>query len=103
MLAQVPGIELVELRQPEHCCGSAGIYNIVHAETADAILDRKLADIAETGAELVLVTNTGCYMQLAAGVRRAGLRARVAHVVEVLDIAYGGHGFSSSSDRTRRG
>jgi len=88
LLRSIPGLELVELRQPERCCGSAGVYNLVHPELAGPILDAKMADIKATGAEIVVVSNTGCHMQIMAGVRRAGLPARVMHVVEVLDEAY---------------
>ena len=52
------------------------------------MLDLKLADIAATGADLIVTSNTGCQMQLIAGVRRAGLKARVRHVVEVLEMSY---------------
>jgi glycolate oxidase iron-sulfur subunit len=52
------------------------------------VLDAKLADIAATGASLIVVSNTGCHMQLVAGVRKAGLKARVMHAVEVLDLSY---------------
>lgn len=88
LLRLIPGLELVELRQPDRCCGSAGVYNIVHAETADQVLDAKMADIAATGAGIVATSNTGCHMQLVAGVRKAGLDARVMHVVELLDLSY---------------
>lgn len=88
LLRSIPGLELVELRQPERCCGSAGVYNLVHPELAEPILDAKMADIKATGAEIVVVSNTGCHMQILAGVRRSGLPARVMHVVEVLDEAY---------------
>lgn len=88
LLRLIPGLELAELRQPERCCGSAGVYNIVHSEVADQVLDAKLADIAATGADTVVISNTGCHMQLIAGVRRAGLKAQVRHVVELLDMSY---------------
>lgn len=88
LLRTIPGLELVELKQPDRCCGSAGVYNITHVETANAVLDDKMADVAGTGANLVVVSNTGCYLQLLAGVRRAGIKADVKHVVEVLDRAY---------------
>jgi glycolate oxidase iron-sulfur subunit len=88
LLRAIPGLELVELSYPDRCCGSAGIYNITHPDMADAVLDLKLADIAATGADLVVTSNAGCQMQLIAGVRRAGLTARVRHVVEVLEMSY---------------
>ncbi len=88
LLQQVPGLELVELKMPDRCCGSAGIYNIVQVDAANEVLDSKMADIAATGADLIVVSNAGCQMQLLAGVRRAGLKAEVLHVVEVLDRSY---------------
>ena len=88
LLRRIPGLELVEMAQPERCCGSAGVYNLVHPETAGQILAVKMADIASTGAELIICSNTGCQMQLMAGVRQAGLNARVMHLAEVLDLSY---------------
>jgi glycolate oxidase iron-sulfur subunit len=88
LLASIPGLELVELRQTELCCGSAGVYNIIQSETANAILDLKMADIAASQADLIVAANTGCHMQLLAGVRRAGLNARVMHIAQVLDLSY---------------
>lgn len=88
LLKMIPGLELVELKQPDRCCGSAGVYNILQVETANAVLDAKMADIVATGAEVIVTTNTGCYLQLLYGVRRAGLDARVVHLVELLDQAY---------------
>ena len=88
LLQAIPGLELVELKRADQCCGSAGVYNIVHLETANAILDNKMADIGTTGADTIITTNTGCYLQLLFGVRRSGLKARVVHLVELLDQSY---------------
>jgi len=92
LLRSIPGLELVELQAPDRCCGSAGVYNIAHVDTAAEVLDAKLADIAATGAGLIVTSNTGCHMQLLAGARRAGLDARVMHVVEVLEMSYAADG-----------
>ncbi len=88
LLRQIPGLELIELNNPDRCCGSAGVYNIVQTETANAILEDKMADIASTGADIIVTTNTGCHLQLIKGVRRAGLKARVVHLVELLEQSY---------------
>ncbi len=88
LLASVPGLELVELKEADICCGSAGIYNVVHNQMAARLLRNKLRRIDETGAELVLTANPGCLLQLRAGVKRRGNRRRVLHVIELLDEAY---------------
>jgi len=88
LLSAVPGLELVELKESEICCGSAGVYNIAHNEMAERLLAAKMQRIDETGAELILTANPGCLLQLRAGVARSGNRRRVWHVVELLDVAY---------------
>jgi glycolate oxidase iron-sulfur subunit len=88
LLRMIPGIDFVELKQPEMCCGSAGIYNIVQPATANQILDAKMADVAQTRATTVVTTNTGCHMQMIYGVRKANIKADVVHLVELLDRSY---------------
>jgi glycolate oxidase iron-sulfur subunit len=88
LLAAVPGLELVELKESEICCGSAGIYNVVHNDLAEKLLQNKMRRIEETKADLILTANPGCLLQLRAGVSRAGGERRVLHVVELLDEAY---------------
>ncbi|HEX2722554.1 MAG TPA: heterodisulfide reductase-related iron-sulfur binding cluster [Gemmatimonadaceae bacterium] len=90
VLAAIPGLELVPLRDSENCCGSAGIYNLIEPETSDAVLAPKLANIAETGAPLVATGNPGCLMQIGAGLLRSGSKARVIHPVDLLDASYAG-------------
>ncbi|MCJ7623675.1 MAG: FAD-binding protein, partial [Anaerolineaceae bacterium] len=88
LLKSIPGLELIEMSHPDKCCGSAGIYNIMNPEPANAILNEKMSDIALTGANLIVTNNAGCHMQLTAGVRKANIKARVMHIAEVMDIAY---------------
>jgi glycolate dehydrogenase iron-sulfur subunit len=87
LLAQIPGLELVSHEDPGACCGAAGIYNLTHPAMATAVLERKLRSLAAVDPDLIASGNPGCMMQLAAGVRRAGLRASVVHPVELLDAA----------------
>jgi len=88
VLASVPSLRLTPLVDAEQCCGSAGIYNLVEPDTSDAVLDPKLARIAESGAALVATGNPGCLMQIGAGLSRAGSRTRVVHPVDLLDASY---------------
>jgi glycolate oxidase iron-sulfur subunit len=88
VLASIPQLELVPLRDSDQCCGAAGIYNLIEPETSDAVLATKLANIAETGAQFVATGNPGCLMQIGAGLLRSGSRARAIHPVDLLDASY---------------
>jgi glycolate oxidase iron-sulfur subunit len=89
VLAAVPGLTLVPLQGSEHCCGSAGIYNLVEPDVSNRVLVPKLANIADTRAPLVATGNPGCLMQIGAGMHQAGMIARAVHPVDLLDASYG--------------
>ncbi len=84
LLARVPGLRLVPHDDPASCCGAAGIYNLTHPEMSRAVLARKLNALAAADPDWIASGNPGCLMQLAAGARGRGLRARVVHPVELL-------------------
>ncbi len=88
LLGMIPGIRLIELENPDHCCGSAGIYNILQAHPARQILDRKIAEIRKADVQIVVSANTGCHLQLVQGVRSAGINVRVLHLAELLEQSY---------------
>jgi len=88
VLAAVRGLSLVPLVGSEHCCGSAGIYNLVEPDVSDTVLAPKLERIADTRAALVATGNPGCLMQIGAGLHQAGSRVRVVHPVDLLDASY---------------
>lgn len=88
LLAAIPELTVLPLEEADMCCGSAGIYNVTHDEIARQLLDRKVERIARTGADVLVTANPGCAMQIESGLRRAGSRVRVLHVVEVLEAAY---------------
>jgi glycolate oxidase iron-sulfur subunit len=89
LLSMIPGLELVEMRDSDRCCGSAGIYNITHADLSALVLDEKMRNVAAVEPEIIVTANAGCLLQLQQGVRRAGLQAEVVHVLDLLDRAYG--------------
>lgn len=88
LLALIPKLDLRELPEAEICCGSAGTYNLLHTEMADRLLNRKVANIAATGAQIAVAANAGCMMQIETGLRQAGLRVPVMHPMELLDLSY---------------
>jgi glycolate oxidase iron-sulfur subunit len=87
VLSQIGNLELVEMRASDRCCGSAGIYNVVHPEMSDQLIDEKMVNTRDTRAEIVVTGNIGCLLQLEYGKKRAGWTGRVHHLVELLDEA----------------
>jgi glycolate oxidase iron-sulfur subunit len=90
LLRAIPGLSFREMPLSDLCCGSAGIYNILHTDMSMSLLEKKMDDVRSTGAQVIATANPGCMLQLEAGIRRFGGAARVAHVVELLDEAYRG-------------
>jgi glycolate oxidase iron-sulfur subunit len=85
LLAAIPQLKLREIADPEICCGSAGVYNLLQPQAARDLGDRKAAHVAATGASMLVSANPGCAMQISAALGRAGHPLPVAHVAEVLD------------------
>jgi glycolate oxidase iron-sulfur subunit len=90
VLARIPGLELVDLKESDVCCGSAGIYNLVAPQAADDLGDRKAANVTASGADLLTAGNGGCLLQIQAALLRAGHPLPVVHPVELLDASIRG-------------
>lgn len=92
ILRSIPGVELVEMKDSDMCCGAAGIYMVTEREMSLKLLNAKLANAAATGAQVLATSNPGCSMQLEAGLAKNGSNTRVAYVVQLLDEAYRAEG-----------
>jgi len=91
LINSIPGINYVEMKGAGTCCGSAGTYNIVHHDHSMQILDAKMVNVIDTNAEIVVVANPGCLLQMKMGVQRSGLedKIRVVHIADLLAEAAG--------------
>jgi glycolate oxidase iron-sulfur subunit len=87
LLQAIPGLELVPHRNPEACCGAAGIYNLTQPEMSQQILRPKIDALMEAAPDIVATANPGCAMQLAAGLAARGLATPVVHPIELLERA----------------
>ncbi|MBW3661334.1 MAG: (Fe-S)-binding protein, partial [Gemmatimonadetes bacterium] len=88
LLGAIPGLNVVPLPESTRCCGSAGVYNLTHPRASEDMLRRKVFNVAETGAELVVTGNAGCMVQIARGLAETGSPVRVLHPVSLLRAAY---------------
>jgi glycolate oxidase iron-sulfur subunit len=90
LLSSIPGLELREIADPDICCGSAGVYNLLNPVAAGELGDRKARAVLATGADLLVTANPGCLLQVAAAVARQDTQIGLAHTVEVLDASLRG-------------
>jgi len=84
LLARLKNLDVRDLPDSTRCCGSAGLYNLTHPALSKELLDRKMADVAATGADVVVSANPGCLLQLEWGARRHNLPIAVKHVTQVI-------------------
>lgn len=88
ILKAIPGIELIEMKEPARCCGMAGSFMIVHPDLSAKISDKKIADIAQTHTDTVVTGCPACRLQLTSGVENAGLQEDVVHTIQLLAESY---------------
>ncbi|HVR87974.1 MAG TPA: LUD domain-containing protein [Candidatus Limnocylindria bacterium] len=89
LLLDIAGVELIEMAESSVCCGFGGSFSFDYPEVADRILERKLANVRATGADVVITDNPGCLTHLRGGLDVRNSEVRVRHLAEVLWDALG--------------
>src|SRR5262249_24464983 len=84
LLAGVEGLELIEMRDANVCCGFGGTFCVKYPDISNAIVGKKADHIAATGAATLLAGDLGCLMNMAGKLQRGGYRVEARHVAEVL-------------------
>ncbi len=86
LINRIPKLNYIEMPEKSLCCGSAGIYNILHFDESMQILDMKMNNVKSSKPNLIITSNPGCHIQMQLGVEREGLSNEVAvkHIVEVI-------------------
>ncbi len=87
VIKAIPGVELREMKESSWCCGSAATFSLKFTEESQKILDRKLNNVKETDADVLVTANPGCHLQLAWGLREAKMKQPVIHISELLGEA----------------
>ncbi len=88
ILKSIPGVEFVEMDEADMCCGAAGSYAFKNYDLSRKVLERKMDNVAKTGADTLVSSCPACIMQLSCGVGQQKLPVSVLEIVELLDEAY---------------
>lgn len=76
--------DFTEMANPGRCCGGAGTFGITHFELSQKVLQRKISEIEETGAEAVVTGCPACRMQIAFGLESYYKKMMIYHPVELI-------------------
>lgn len=88
LLRAVPGLEFKEMPDADRCCGSAGIYSLLHPDLSRRLRQAKIDHTAQHGIRIIVTANPGCQLYLQAGIRETRLDVEVLHLAELLSRAF---------------
>lgn len=88
ILKAIPGLSFIEMQDPSRCCGAGGSFSLAHYDLARKINDRKVADIASTGADVVATGCGLCRMHITDGLVQNERKQEVFHTIQLLDKSY---------------
>ena len=84
LLRAVRGLDLIELNESETCCGFGGIFSVVYPEISKAMMEAKVKNIIASGAEVAVVSEPGCLVNIRGGLAKVHSTARAMHLIEIL-------------------
>lgn len=87
LLQKIPGLEILEILEPNICCGAAGSYNLQQPEMSDELGNRKIDHILAKSPDAIVSANAGCALQLMALLKQRGKNIPVFHPIELFDAS----------------
>ncbi len=84
LLAHVRGAQFHELPHAEDCCGFGGVFSVEHPEISAEMLQRKINNTQDSGADTIVVCDTGCLLHINGGLHKQGKTPVVKHIAEIL-------------------
>jgi L-lactate dehydrogenase complex protein LldE len=84
LLSSVKGLELFPLKEEETCCGFGGSFTVTYPEVSRSMMENKVNDIINSGADTVVMCEPGCLMNIAGGLHKVGSKIHAMHIVDLL-------------------
>lgn len=84
LLRNVKGLELIEMKDTDVCCGFGGTFSVKHEAISTAMADQKVLNAIDTGAEYIISTDSSCLMHQNGYIKKHKLPLKVAHIADVL-------------------
>jgi L-lactate dehydrogenase complex protein LldE len=84
LLKNVKGLQIVEMKDVETCCGFGGTFSVKFGDISAAMAEQKINNVLDTGAECIVSTDCSCIMQLAGSIKNKKLAIETMHLADVL-------------------
>lgn len=84
LIRQVRGVEFVEMRDSDRCCGFGGAFSFKYGDISAAILQDKVTNIMSSGVDAVVGCDMGCLMNIQGMLSRNGSHIKVLHIAQLL-------------------
>jgi L-lactate dehydrogenase complex protein LldE len=88
LLRHVRGLTLVEMEEPEVCCGFGGTFSVKFEPISTAMAEQKVDQALKTGAEYIVSTDLSCLMHQSAYIRKNNLPIKVIHIADILSSGW---------------
>jgi len=84
LIRSVRGVELIEMKLHDACCGFGGTFSVKYPDISVSILDEKIESIVNTGADTLVSTDMGCLMHIGGVLSRRKVLVKAMHISELL-------------------
>jgi L-lactate dehydrogenase complex protein LldE len=88
LLSKVKGLELVEMKECETCCGFGGTFSVKFEPISVGMAQTKVQSALDTGAKYLLSTDVSCLMHIDGYIRKNNIDLKTMHVVDVLSSGW---------------
>lgn len=84
LLANVKGLEIVEMEESDTCCGFGGTFSVKQPAISQAMVEQKVQNAIASGAEYITSTEASCLMNIAAYIEKNNCPVKAIHIVDIL-------------------
>ena len=88
LLANVKGLELIEMNESDTCCGFGGTFSVKNSAISVAMAMNKVRNAVATGAEYIVSTEASCLMNINGYCAKNNLPVKGIHLADILASGY---------------
>jgi L-lactate dehydrogenase complex protein LldE len=89
LLSKVHGLELVEMKDTDVCCGFGGTFAVKFDGISSAMAEQKVNNALEMGADYIISTDSSCLLNLQAYIDQHDIKIKTMHIADVLTHGWG--------------